>query len=343
MAGFSILGCRKTEAQREKGKIIGDGRHRYEVIHDWAKLPGRYTWQTTHNVAVDRDRNLYVMHEGRADQPDHPSIFVFDPEGKFIRAFGNNFQGGGHGIEVRAEGSEQFIYATGYQQVKSFNKMSLTGEMVWEKYAPMDSGLYHPDEATRREKVWGRDRFMPTNFAFLEDGGFFLADGYGAWCVHRYDADGNWMSAIGKPGQEDGQFRLPHGLWIDRRGAELSLVVCDRSNKRVQWFDLDGNHEKTMNDFILPANVDQLGDTLLIPDLSTRITLLVGDEVIHLGEDPEWREAVTRDRNAMRRNPKAWQSGKFIHPHDACFDPEGNIYVAEWVETGRITKLRKLG
>ncbi|HYO25390.1 MAG TPA: hypothetical protein VEQ85_10625 [Lacipirellulaceae bacterium] len=31
-----------------------------------------------------------------------------------------------------------------------------------------------------------------------------------------------------------------------------------------------------------------------------------------------------------------------MHPHDACFDAEGNIYVAEWVHTGRVTKLRKL-
>ncbi|MGC6425875.1 MAG: peptidase, partial [Akkermansiaceae bacterium] len=34
--------------------------------------------------------------------------------------------------------------------------------------------------------------------------------------------------------------------------------------------------------------------------------------------------------------------GKFVHPHDACFDPEGNIFVAEWVSTGRVTKLRKV-
>jgi hypothetical protein len=47
---------------------------------------------------------------------------------------------------------------------------------------------------------------------------------------------------------------------------------------------------------------------------------------------------------AMRRQEKGegWVSGKFLHPHDACFDPAGNIYVAEWVQTGRITKLRKV-
>jgi hypothetical protein len=46
----------------------------------------------------------------------------------------------------------------------------------------------------------------------------------------------------------------------------------------------------------------------------------------------------------MRRDESgaSWQPGKFLHPHDACFDAAGNIFVAEWVHTGRITKLRKL-
>jgi hypothetical protein len=31
-----------------------------------------------------------------------------------------------------------------------------------------------------------------------------------------------------------------------------------------------------------------------------------------------------------------------VHPHDACFDHEGNILIAEWVATGRVTKLKRL-
>ena len=40
--------------------------------------------------------------------------------------------------------------------------------------------------------------------------------------------------------------------------------------------------------------------------------------------------------------PDQWQDGVFVHPHDACFDPEGNVFVAEWVQTGRVTKLTRL-
>ena len=336
-----------TAQKSDKQLVIGPGDHRYEVQHDWPQLPDKYSWQTTHNVAVDRDGLLYVIHEGRENLKDHPSIFVFDDKGKFVRAFGNQFQGGGHGLEVRTEGKEQVLYVTGYQQLKNFAKLTLKGEVIWEKRAPMDSGIYAPNEDTKPAKRWGRDAFMPTNYAFLPDGGFFLADGYGSFRIHRYDKDGKWLSMFGKPGKGDGEFNTPHGIWIDNRpGGEPSVVVCDRANARLQWFNVEGKHLKTVPGFILPANIDSHGDVLLVPDLAARVTLLgKNNEVIaHLGEDPEWRAQVTKDGNKLRRNEKGegWVSGKFLHPHDACFDAAGNIFVAEWVHTGRVTRLRKL-
>jgi len=223
-----------TAQKSDRQLVIGTGTHRYEVLHHWGQLPDKYSWQTTHNVAIDRAGLLYVIHEGRENLKDHPSIFVFDGQGRFVRAFGNQFQGGGHGLEVRTEGKEQFLYVTGYQQLKNFAKLTLKGELVWEKRAPMDSQLYPKDEDTKPTKRWGRDAFMPTNYAFLPDGGFFLADGYGSYRIHRYDKDGKWLSKFGEPGKGDGQFDTPHGIWIDNRpGREPSVVVADRANKRL--------------------------------------------------------------------------------------------------------------
>lgn len=343
VAAPQVLTAQKSGTQL----IIGSGSHRYEVHHNWAQLPAKYSWQTTHNVAVDRHGLLYVIHEGRENLKDHPSIFVFDSKGRFVRAFGNQFQGGGHGLEVRTEGKDQFLYVTGYQQLKNFAKLTLTGELVWEKRAPMTSGLYPKDEDTKPIKRWGRDAFMPTNFAFLPDGGFFVADGYGSFRIHRYDKSGNWISMFGTPGKEAGQFNTPHGIWIDSRpGKKPSIVVADRANGRLQWFTLEGKHLKTLDGFILPANIDSLKDVLLVPDLSARITLLDENDrvIVHLGEDPDWRAQVLKDKMKLRSSEtgEGWVAGKFLHPHDACFDPAGNIFVAEWVNTGRITKLRKL-
>src|SRR4029077_12311264 len=122
-----------TAPKSDQQLVIGQGEYLYEVLHNWAQLPDKYSWQTTHNVAIDREGLLYVIHEGRENLKDHPSIFVFDGQARCVRAFGDQFQGGGHGLEDRMEGREQFLYVTGYQQLNHFAKLAVRGELVWEK------------------------------------------------------------------------------------------------------------------------------------------------------------------------------------------------------------------
>ncbi len=324
--------------------VIGEGDYRYGVLHAWPQLPDKFSWQTTHNVAVDKDGFLYVIHEGRKQQKDHPSIFVFDPKGRYLRSFGKQFQGGGHGIEVRQEGGEQFLYVCAYQHLKTFAKMSLKGEVVWQKHAPMKSGVYAENEDTKPTGAWGRNRFMPTNFAFLDDGGFLLVDGYGAYCIHEYDKDGNWKRHFGGPGRGKGTFNLPHGIWIDRRsGRKPSIAVCDRANHTVQYLDMDGKYLDTLTGYGLPANADTWKNLMVVPELHARVTIL--DEknkvVARLGDDI--KRIKGKGGGRIRTTPSSWRDGRFVHPHDACFDNDGNILVAEWVGTGRVTKLVRMG
>jgi hypothetical protein len=343
--------------------ILTAGDQQYTCNHAWAQLPDKYTWQTTHNVAVDSQGLVYIIHEGRLDQPDHPSIFVFDADGKFVRAFGNQFQGGGHGLDIRKEGGDEFLYVTGYQQQRSFAKLTPTGEEVWRKYAPMQTGLYAEGEdkvpRAAADNPWGRNRFMPTNYAIHPEGGFFLADGYGGYCIHRYDADANYVSTFGKPSDKtdaDGTFDTPHGIWIDDRPSRVfattppptapRIVVADRANARLQWFTLDGQHLRTLSGFLLPANIDIRGKLAVVPDLFGRVTLLDGHNnvIAHLGDDSarmlaDKPDGKVKKQWVIRFDEKLWFPGKFVHPHDACFDRGGNIYVVDWVNSGRITKL----
>lgn len=332
-----------TAHKTDKPLIVGQGDYRYEVQHDWPQLPDKYTWQTTHNVAVDKAGNLYVIHEGRFDLPDHPSIFVFDETGRFVRAFGQQFQGGGHGLEIREEEGQEFLYVCAYQMRKTFAKLDLKGETVWQQYAPMESGVYAPEEDKNREAKWGRDRFMPTNFAFLEDGGFLLADGYGSFYIHRYDRQGRWVSSFGGPGEGEGKFNTPHGIWVDHRpGREPAIVVCDRAHHTLQYFSLDGRYLHTITGFGLPANAETWQNLLVVPELFARVTLLneKNEVVAQLGDDTERIKAD--NRRAIRGDRNQWLPGKFVHPHDACFGRDGSIFVAEWVGTGRVSKLKRL-
>ena len=106
---------------------------------------------------------------------------------------------------------------------------------------------------------------------------------------------------------------------------------------------MDGKHLRTQDGFLFPADIDQQGDLLLVPDLHARITILDKDNdvIAQLGDDEAWRARVLDKKENMRASPDKWQAGKFVHPHDACFDTDGNIYVVEWVKGGRVTKLVK--
>ena len=241
---------------------------------------------------------------------------------------------------MRQEGKEEFLYVCAYQNVKAFAKMTLKGETVWHKFAPIESGKYAEEEATNPQRKWGPNRFLPTNFAFLDNGDFLLVDGYGAYYVHHYDKDGNWKSCWGGPGDGEGKFKTPHGIWIDKRGAEDVVVICDRAHHTLQYLTVDGKHISTQQGFGLPANVDSYEELLLVPELHARVTLLGPDNkvVAQLGDDVQ---RVTTE-GGIRNDESKWLDGKFVHPHDACFDRKGNIMVAEWVASGRVSKLTRV-
>jgi hypothetical protein len=184
---------------------------------------------------------------------------------------------------------------------------------------------------------------MPTNTAFLANGDFYVADGYGSYYIHRYDQTGTWQNCLGGPGAGEGSFDTPHGLWIDARpGGERRLVVADRAHHTLQYLTLEGEHTKTVGGFGLPANIDTRGELMLVPELLGRVSILDrNDEVVaQLGDDSQ--RIRSDDKFAIRRDERQWRPGKFVHPHDACFDHEGNIFVAEWVATGRVSKLSRV-
>lgn len=321
--------------------VIGAGEHKYECHHGWGELPPGYEWQTTHNVAFDSQGLVYITHQGIGKEMD--TVLVFDPKGKFVRSFGKEWHGGGHGVEIRKEGSDEFAYlANTWTPKHKLVKTDLTGKVVWTKGRP-ETKEY---EDTKRP-------YNPTNVSWLPDGGFTVGDGYGSNYLMHYDRDGKLTKVFGGPGTGPGQLRTPHGQWLDDRAKDKPVVVvCDRANARLQTFALDGTpltateSEKVV---LFPAHAKTRGDVLLVPDLHARVSLFGKDNALiaHLGEDPAWRKRVVGSLDpkagpAVRKQPKEWPAGKFVHPHDAAFDKDGNIVVVEWVEPGRVTFLKKV-
>ncbi len=317
--------------------VIGQGEHRYECHHNWGKIPSSIHWFETHGVAIDKAGFIYIKHRAGGQIPKSPdqaqdTIVVFDPEGAFVRSFGKEYHGGGHGIDIREENGQEFLYLSCMFPVNLVVKTDLKGEVVWIKKTPQEPHVYDKPNTP----------FSPTNVAFAPDGGFYVGDGYGSNYIHLYDKDARWVRTFGGTGTGPGQFQTPHGLWLDNRpGREVQLVVADRANARLQYMTLEGKPVSMNHDVSFPAHFDIRGDVLLVPDLHARVSLFDKDNhvLVHLGYEPEWTKQVL-DGFKIRSQPSRWPAGKFIHPHDACFDKDGNIFVAEWVATGRVSMLR---
>ena len=319
----------------EKLPVLGSGAYRYEVVHGWGELPDHVRWGETHGVAIDAAGFIYIKHA--AYTPDAmDAIVVFDPAGKFVRSFGKEFHGGGHGIDIRNDGGEEFLYLCDIKN-RQVVKTNLRGEQVWKLSYPTEPGVYQSLE-----------QFRPTNVAFHPDGGFFVGDGYGSNYIHQYDKNAKWVRTFGGTGTDPGKMQTPHGLWLDNRpGREPALIVADRANARLQYFSLDGQFREVVevspgvSGVSFPAHFDLRGEVMLVPDLHARVSLFdrQNKPIVHLGHDADWTKTVL-DGFKVRGDVALWQAGKFIHPHDACFDKDGNIFVVEWVPTGRVSKLR---
>ena len=327
-AGPIILGAQDKAGAKKA--IVGTAEHTYECQHNWGELPANVVWGETHGVAVDEAGLIYIKHRNNAPSA-MDSIVVFDPGGKFVRSFGKEYHGGGHGIDIRKEGSEEFLYLCDVKN-REVIKATLKGEQLWKLCYPLEAGVY--------QKV---SQFNPTNVAFAPDGGFYVADGYGSHYIHQYDSKARWVRTWGGGGKEPGKMQTPHGIWLDdRKGREPSLVVADRANARLQYFTLDGKFISEVKSVSFPAHFDIRGTDLLVPDLHARVTILdkSNNLIVHLGYDADWTTQVLADKFKMRSEPARWEAGRFIHPHDACFDRDGNIFVVEWVPTGRVTLLK---
>jgi len=284
--------------------IVGSGEFVYECIHNWdrAGLPAGHDYgNASHGVAIDSQGLIYITHQGNPG-----SLFVFDGSGKFVRAMGEVHNPGtskGHGIDIRKEGSEEFIYLSPSETTLFFTKMTLSGEVVWKK-----------DRATINSESGGvladpKLNFRPTNTSFRPDGGYYLGDGYGSHFIFEYDRNDKFVRAIGGTGTENGKFSTPHGQWLDARDGIPKLVVADRANKRLQWFAMDGTWLSTMDGFLFPADIDVQGELMLVPDLHARITILnaKNEIVAQLGDDEAWRARALENNFAMRAKPEEWQ------------------------------------
>src|SRR3954463_180951 len=89
-----------------KNKILGEGEHTYECIHDWGELPSNIKYGNTHSVCEDSQGHIYIHHTVHATSQSPHAVVVFDSNGKFVRSWGGMFKGGAHGMQYAKEGKD---------------------------------------------------------------------------------------------------------------------------------------------------------------------------------------------------------------------------------------------
>ncbi len=313
--------------------ILEAGGRRYEAHHDWGRLPASIRYGNCHGVQVDSQGLVYIHHTVHPNSPSDHSVVVFDPQGTYVTSWGPAFAGGAHGFRLVREGADEFLYFCDVRR-GIVQKTDLQGNVALTLGYPSESPAY----AVRQDRLTAS--WKPTNLAVTSNGDIYVGDGYGSSHVVHYDREGRYLNTFGG-GRSDaaGELNCPHGIEIDTRFGTEEVLVADRSNHRLQYFDLNGRHLRFVSGVDLPCHFDIFRDgTLLVPDLAARVSLLDASNRLigHLGVGKDdYLERRLLDRSHFR-------AGQFVCPHGACFDHEGNILVVEWVEVGRVTLLRRL-
>ena len=273
-------------------------------------LPDGVTMGPTAAVAFDPRGHLFVLTRGKQ------AFFEFNPDGSFVRAFGDGLFRRSHGMRIDRDGN---IWATdvGAHVVVKLNQQ---GEILLTLGTAGEAGEWN-------EAAGSRKLNQPNDVAIAPNGDVFIVQGHtpgprGDARVLKFDKDGRFITSWGGKGNAPGQFQVAHGAAIDAKGL---LWVADRENSRIQVFDQDGTFVREMKYAGLPCSVD------IGPEFVYMVNGFTG-QVVQMDLQGKVLAALGRPGKAP---------GEFGEAHFIAVSPKQELYVADSVNGALVKFVKK--
>ncbi len=303
---------------RNTGATYGHNRMTYQINKEWGALnPDKTPVNDCHEMIQDnKGRILLLTNETKNN------IIIYNKSGKLIDTWGTVFPGA-HGLTVHNTGKEDLLYITDTVRHQVY-KTTIDGKILLTIDAPADIPVYQK-----------KDAFVPTETTVLDNGDFYIADGYGAQYILHYDEHGNLKNSFGGKGESDEHFDNAHGICVDYRNSKPTLLITDRTRNAFKRFSMEGNLIEIIHipgacvcrpvisgDYLYAAVLrspslsnEKSGFVTILDKNNKVVSNLGGSEPVYKGD----------------QLAPLYQTEKiFQHPHDVCVDDEGSLYVAQW-------------
>ena len=304
----TLYAQRRERAELKPGQVIGAEGYPvtppvlpanvstlgFKLVPNWDQLPAGWYYDEASWVAIDAKGHVYVFNRGPHN------IIEYEPNGKFVRSFGEGMFTRTHGARFDSEGNLWGVDVNGHTILKLDPQGRV--KMVLDRKNTEGKN----DDPT----LFNR----PADAVVAPNGDIYVADGYGNSRVVKFNKDGKFLKAWGKKGTGPGEFNLVHTVAMDKRGR---VYVGDRENYRIQIFDSEGNFLNQWTNVGSPWSIDITTDQrIFMADGHNNDVLILNLEGQVLG----------------KVGTPGKLPGEFIHSHGIAVTPDGkDFYVAETV------------
>ena len=282
----------------------------YAPVENAVTLPAGVTMGAAAAVAFDARGHLYVLTRGAQ------AFFEFDPNGQYVRSFGDKMFTRSHGLKIDREGN---LWATDVG-AHTVVKLNPQGEVLLTIGTRGEAGEWN-------EAAGSRKLNQPNDIAIAANGDVFVVQGHtpgerGDARVLKFDRTGRFLTQWGGKGNGPGQFQVAHGAVIDPQGL---LWVMDRENSRIQVFDANGTLVREQKYKGLPCSV------AFGPNEAYMVNGFTG-QLLRLDMSGKVLAVTGRPGKAL---------GEFGEAHFVAVSPKGDVYVADSVNGALVKFVRK--